>query len=237
MFSTNKQHHGHRRRVGFNNTVTRMYCKSSNWRQILLKDVTAPCTCATSFNYLKTVSGQEMGTFKEACIRQRLLGNDSELQEALTQAAAHQMSRQLLAMLALMCVFKQPLNALQLWNKYKVFTEDLLLCRDYITAENIALHLLNAIFPENGMSCTMFGLPEPVRDLPRPEKAVETFNMNVNLLNIEQRQILNTVVAAAFSVERAEETENRLLYVDAPGGSGKKKKLFAKYDLRVPKCQ
>ncbi|KAF2365689.1 P-loop containing nucleoside triphosphate hydrolase [Trinorchestia longiramus] len=175
---------------------------------------------ATSFRDLKTIGGQEMDTFKQACVRLRLVENDNALQEALTEAAAH-MPRQLPTMFAKMCVFNQPVNALQLWNENKHFMiEDLLLRHDNITAENVALHLLNALFMENGMTCNMVSLPEPVGDHATNED-VGNNNIDVSSLNVEQREIFNAVVERAFSVERGELTENRLFYVDAPGGSGK----------------
>ena len=46
-------------------------------------------------------------------------------------------------------------------------------------------------------------------------------NIDVNHLNIEQKQIFNVVIASAFSVDRGKQTESRLFYVDSPGGSGK----------------
>ena len=67
----------------------------------------------------------------------------------------------------------------------------------------------------------MFGLPEPVGDHPGYEEDVGNNDIDMNSLNIEQRQIFNAVVASAFSVDRGEQAENRLFYVDAPGGSGK----------------
>ncbi|XP_076057196.1 uncharacterized protein LOC143034731 [Oratosquilla oratoria] len=125
-------------------------------------------------------------------------------------------------MFAMMCMFNEPIKALQLWNENKKFMiEDLLLRHDNATAENVALHFANNILKENCMNCIKVGLPEPVGEPPRNENNEENLVVNANLLNAEQRDVFNCIVHAAEAIVRGEEPNNRLFYLDAPGGSGK----------------
>ncbi|CAI9717411.1 Hypothetical predicted protein [Octopus vulgaris] len=138
-----------------------------------------------TFSHLRTVECEEFETFKEACITLRLIDNDNELQDTLTEVATYQMPRQLLNMLAIICLFNQLVNALHLWNENKEFMIEFMLRNDNTTAENIALHLRNAIFGENGLHCSMLGLPEPVGEPPKNKNNTEQRIVNPNLLNIE----------------------------------------------------
>jgi hypothetical protein len=70
------------------------------------------------------------------------------------------MPRQLREMFAFICCFCQPASPLKLWDDHKV---DFIL--DYKRQEpdnivvNRALHYINAVLIQHGLSCAAFGLP------------------------------------------------------------------------------
>ncbi|XP_076032444.1 uncharacterized protein LOC143020167 [Oratosquilla oratoria] len=211
------------RRQRHRQIVTRMYSASPrNAEKFHLRMLLLHVPGATSFDDLKTVGGEQLPTFKDACIRLQLLEDDNELEMALSEAAIYQMPRQLLNMFAMICLFNTPQNALQLWNDNKhLMIEDLLCQYDNNVAENIALHRINMILNENGMNCAMLGLPEPISDPPAIQHMEEIQEVNPEVLNIEQRYVFNSVINAVSEIDRGLETNHRLFYLDAPGGSGK----------------
>ena len=70
---------------------------------------------ATSYDDLKTVSGEVASTFHEACIQMHLLADDTEYDEALTDVSQFQMLKQLQSMFATVCAYCQLSNPMQLW--------------------------------------------------------------------------------------------------------------------------
>ncbi|XP_076032957.1 uncharacterized protein LOC143020425 [Oratosquilla oratoria] len=219
----NKQSNTWTRRQRHRQIVTRMYSASPrNAEKFHLRMLLLHVPGATSFDDLKTVGDEQLPTFKDACIRLQLLEDDNELEMALSEAAIYQMSRQLLNMFAMICLFNTPQNALQLWNDNKLLMIEDLLCQyDNNVAENIALHHINMILNENGMNCAMLGLPEPISEPPAIQHMEEIQEVNPEVLNIEQRYVFNSVINAVSEIDRGLETNHRLFYLDAPGGSGK----------------
>ncbi|XP_076035390.1 uncharacterized protein LOC143021665 [Oratosquilla oratoria] len=219
----NNQSNTWTRRQRHRQIVTRMYSASPrNAEKFHLRMLLLHVPGATSFDDLKTVGGEQLPTFKDACIRLQLLEDDNELEMALSEAAIYQMPRQLLNMFAMICLFNTPQNALQLWNDNKhLMIEDLLCQYDNNVAENIALHHINMILNENGMNCAMLGLPEPISEPPAIQHMEKIQEVNPEVLNIEQRYVFNCVINAVSELDRGLETNHRLFYLDAPGGSGK----------------
>ena len=108
--------------------------------------------------------------------------------------------------------------------------EDPLQSNDDLTAENIALHQINAIFKESGMYCVMLGFPEPVGQVPLIVNNVQFGNVDPNLLNNEQRVVFNINIDAAAAGNAQRDNANQLFYLDAPGGSGKTFLFYMIYD-------
>ncbi|XP_076059517.1 uncharacterized protein LOC143036154 [Oratosquilla oratoria] len=77
------------------------------------------------------------------------------------------------------------------------------------------------ILNENGMNCAMLGLPEPISEPSAIQHMEEIQEVNPEVLNIEQRYVFNIVINAVSEIDRGLETNHRLFYLDAPGGSGK----------------
>ncbi|XP_076039480.1 uncharacterized protein LOC143024554 [Oratosquilla oratoria] len=171
----NNQSNTWTRRQRHRQIVTRMYSASPrNAEKFHLRMLLLHVPGATSFDDLKTVGGEQLPTFKDACIRLQLLEDDNELEMALSEAAIYQMPRQLLNI------------------KYRS-----------------ASHKHD------------FGLPEPISEPPAIQHMEEIQEVNPEVLNIEQRYVFNSVINAVSEIDRGLETNHRLFYLDAPGGSGK----------------
>ena len=110
---------------------------------------------AKSFDDLKMIEGTIAVSFREACIRNHHLTDDSEYIDALTEASGFQMPRQLRNMFATVSACCHPSDPLYLWDNYKdAMIEDL--ARNtiiYDAAMNIALSDINTILLENGTNC------------------------------------------------------------------------------------
>ena len=72
--------------------------------------------------------------------------------------------------------------------------EDVLRNTDEATAQNITLHRLNKILKESGMSCSLFGLPAPTGEPPVNENQAQIAPPNLEILNNEQREVVNQVM-------------------------------------------
>ncbi|XP_076067755.1 uncharacterized protein LOC143040562 [Oratosquilla oratoria] len=167
----NNQSNTWTRRQRHRQIVTRMYSASPrNAEKFHLRMLLLHVPGTTSFDDLKTVGGEQLPTFKDACIQLQLLEDDNELEMAL---------------------------------------------------KNIALHHINMILNENGMNCAMLGLPEPISEPPAIQHMEEIQEVNPEVINIEQRYIFNSVINALSEIDRGLQTNHRLFYLDAPGGSGK----------------
>ena len=82
------------RRVRKLNVLTRMYSISPKQvEKFHLRLLLLHVPGATSFEHLRTVDGTELQTFKEACIRMRLLDDDTEIRNTLREAATFRMPR------------------------------------------------------------------------------------------------------------------------------------------------
>ena len=90
-------------------------------------------------------------------------------------------------------------------------------------AKNKALHDINAILKQHGLSCTAIGLPTPVG---RSQEALEVFDPiqearegeeHMAMLNDKQRDAFDKIIMA---VEDSDLT-SRCFFIDGPGGSGK----------------
>ena len=104
---------------------------------------------ATGFEFLRTVDGQTVDSFKEACIRRQLLLDDREWDNAMREASQFQMPSQLRGLFATICVYCMPSNAKNLWETYKeAMMEDFVDLRHLPlqVAEQRALHHIQSIF-------------------------------------------------------------------------------------------
>ena len=179
---------------------------------------------ATSYDDLKTVSGEVCLTFRDACIRRHLLTDDSEYNDALMEASQFQMPRQLRSMFATICTYCQPSDPITLWTTHTdALIEDFARHHTHEAAVNQALHDINRLLQENGLSCASIGLPLPQgefndvhvsTDLSEPPPSFDD-------LNREQQHVVEAVLQSVMNAEGEDGTPSRLHYIDAPGGCGK----------------
>lgn len=89
--------------------------------RVLLNNVTG----ATSFEYLRTVDGKILPTFREAAEKRGLIEADNTSDEYLTEAELFQIPSSLRRFLATILVFCEPSNVRALWNNHlEAMSED-----------------------------------------------------------------------------------------------------------------
>ena len=88
-----------------------------------------------------------------------LLADDTEYDEALTEASQFQMPKQLRSMFATICAYCQLSNPMQLW-----ITHTEAMIEDFVRNHSndfAALHDIDKLLQEKGSSCAILGLPLP----------------------------------------------------------------------------
>ena len=212
------------RRRGGDRIISRMYSVSpTDPEKFYLRLLLLHVPGATCYDDLKMFDGTLADSYREACIKRHLLTDDIEYEDALSEASGFQMPRQFRYMFATICAYCHPSDPLSIWNNFKEFMiEDLLINHNSDVAINIALNEINSILYENGTNCERIGLPIPVdsqlNDEPTQEQQHE---IDFNILNNEQRQLVDSAILAVESSVEEDPTHPKCLYVDAPGGSGK----------------
>ncbi|CAF1134951.1 unnamed protein product, partial [Didymodactylos carnosus] len=178
---------------------------------------------ATSFESIRTFTGTVYPTFKEAASARGLLESDEEWDRCLHEASTYEMPKQLRETFAYICCFCQPSQPIELWNKYVIdlalyymrrFTDDV--------AINMALHDINAILKQHGLSCALIDLPTPIGIAPEaklydPAEEAREGDERVVILNDKQLDAFGKIVGAIDN----QHVEHRCFYLDGPGGSGK----------------
>jgi cobalamin biosynthesis Co2+ chelatase CbiK len=116
--------------------------------RLLLLHVRGP----TSYEELRSVDGELLPSFREACIRRHLLADDNVWEATLREAAAFQMPRQLRQMFATICAHGAPSNPLALYNAFKAaLCEDFSRTQDQQTSDNLALLDIQEVLIQSGM--------------------------------------------------------------------------------------
>jgi hypothetical protein len=212
------------RQRGGGKIVSRMYTVSfKDEERFYLRLLLLHVRGATSFESIRTCNGTVYPTFKEAASARGLLESDEEWDRCLHEASTYQMPKQLRETFGYICCFCQPSQPIELWNKYVV---DLAL--DYMrsfaddAAINMALHDINAILKQHGLSCALIGLPTPTGIVPEaqlydPVEEAREGDERVAILNDKQSDAFGKIVRAIDD----ENFEHRCFYLDGPGGSGK----------------
>lgn len=204
--------------------------------RILLHKIRGP----TSFDFLKTVDGIICESFQEACLQLGFLENDQQWHETLKEATETDSPEKIRACFAIMISCCQLSNPIALWNSHKeAMTEDILYTARQsdpsidFTPEifNKSLILVeNKVIDMTGKTLTCFGMESPnrdevntydsTRDLQR-ERNYDITQLNEYikktepLLNADQKAVYNEVL------KKHEAGSNGILFIDAPGGTGK----------------
>ncbi len=213
-----------KRQRGENKIVARMYTVSvKDEERFYLRLLLLHVPGATSFESLRTVNGAVCESFKAAASARGLLASDEEWDRCLTDAGTYQMPRQLRETFAFICCFCQPAVPIKLWEDHVVnLTLDYMRSDPDDIATNKALHDVNTILKQHGLSCAAIGLPTPTGNAPelrvfdQDEEAREG-EERVAMLNENQLNVFGKIVGA---IEDAD-IEHRYFYLDGPGGSGK----------------
>lgn len=157
-----------KRQRGGDNIVSRMYMVNmKDEERFFLRIILLHVQGATGFEMLRTYNDETYETFKGAAAARGLLATDEEWDRCLRDGSTYKMPKQLREMLSYICCFCHPSKPLKLWEEH---IDDFIL--DYIrfdaadVAKNKALHDIEAILKQHGMSCSTFGLPEPTGNAP-----------------------------------------------------------------------
>nr|XP_047124138.1 uncharacterized protein LOC124806895 [Hydra vulgaris] len=154
---------------------------------------------AKSWVDVRTVNGIVVETFREACVLNGLLQDDTEWQNALSEAVLTRLYSPL-----------SPSSA--------------------IIAEQAALCQVEKIINQCGKTLADYNLP--VIELDFNLDNLENFNQNVQqsideanrmrpLLNVNQLNLCNAILAALNEQPSVENQHSRLFFMDGPAGSGK----------------
>ena len=202
--------------------------------RMLLHHVKGP----QSFTDLKTVDGEVLSNFQEACIKRGLYENDSAIDQAFEEGASITIKdKKLRQLFVILVVHAMPANPLNLWNKYQ---NDL--CSEFMKRNNVeepsedilneVLLELDYLFKQQDKDMVLdFGLPKPIPnsnkiineepreiqeelDYPEDILAMETLD-NEATLNKEQRAFYDAIQKTIA------EGNGGLFSLDAPGGTGK----------------
>ncbi|XP_043466344.1 ATP-dependent DNA helicase pif1-like [Leptopilina heterotoma] len=184
---------------------------------------------AKSFEDVRTYEGIRYNSFTEAARARNLMVDDNEWDNCLTEAVNLKFPKELCRLFAYICVFGLPANAIDLWNKYK---DDMIFDNNLPAEVSIqkSLILINEVLNFHGFSLHQFGLPNIDQKLLEQYNSVDTennalalkllkeeSNILIESLNNEQRQVFDDVLMAVYD----DNCENRYIYLDGPGGSGK----------------
>ena len=191
-----------------------------------------------SFEAIKTVNGQICQTYREACFKLGLLENDQHWENTLTEASETCHPKQIRTLFAIILTTCSPSDPKGLWKKHKesmsedilrrvrsanpnaqnsdeIFNEALISLEDIcLSINNKNLNQLGLISPERGRNDVVDRdmLREMQYDADTLQVYVET---QKRLLTNDQKVAYNTVM------EHVRARNGGLLFLDAPGGTGK----------------
>src|ERR1700733_1408081 len=130
------------------------------------------------------------------------------------------MPKQIREMFAYICCFCNPLEPLKLWQDHNNdFILDYLRTDNEDTAKNKALHNIESVLKQHGLSCTMIGLPAPkgnASETPifnQEEEARKGAEL-IAKLNDKQFDAFRKIVLAVDN----DNVTSRCFYIDGPGG-------------------
>ncbi|XP_055527993.1 uncharacterized protein LOC129720539 [Wyeomyia smithii] len=194
----------------------------------------------TSFADLKTVDGQECETYRETCLKRGLLEDDRHWEEALREACATRSAARLRHLYCILLTTCSLANPLHLWDKFKdEMSADILhnLRRQnpelnvQITpdVQNQTLILLEDLcMTMAGKHINQYSLPSPIRDHSNSLRTEILQELSYDRVQLhafvaEKEPLLEANQKAAYKevLRRVENQDGVILFLDAPGGTGK----------------
>ncbi|BHF83009.1 hypothetical protein SprV_0802615000 [Sparganum proliferum] len=201
---------------------------------MLLVNVPGPM----SFQQLKSVNGVTHTTFRGACQALNFLDNDQHWDVCINDACNTSHPRQIRTLFAIILTACSPSSPTELWEKYKSHMAEDILCRQrkqstivdfspdiyneaLIMIEDMCTEIANKVLDQLGM-------PSPNRsaaaslhvDLRREEnyntlELLSYLQSNIPKLTLEQKGIYDQIMVTANN------GVGGILFLDAPGGTGK----------------
>ena len=113
---------------------------------------------ATSFENLRTVNCVIHPTFYEAAVAKNLVNEDEEWDRCLKEATQVQFPTALCELFSFICIYPNPINARELYEKYKVFFYNPKYEKNI--GENMAFNIIHKNLQISGYSLTDFKLPD-----------------------------------------------------------------------------
>ena len=201
------------------------FVNPKNFEQFYLRLLLLHVTGAQSFEDIRTFQNLIYPTFYKVAIARKLITTDEEWDKYLQEAIQIEFPNALCNLFVYICVFHDPVNAKELFNKYKDYFYNSLYPKDI--SANIALQNINTILSANEYSSNDFNLPE-ISEYQKNEKTEEDINtseyiiqrniFNILSLSNKQREIFNKIME---SINNNNYDYNKCLFIDGPGGSGK----------------
>ena len=201
------------------------------------------CKGCTSFERLKTVNGDVLETYQEACRALGLLQDDNEWDDALAEGAVTRMCPALRELFVTILLFCLPSNPRELFNKHwKEWTDDFekdasnkgLSLKDSQLRTLVLLDIQTRL-QSWGRNLTALQIPEPSKqdlmDISFIDKKISPLIQEE--LEFDQRDMENLLetrkplltesqrVVFETTIKALDEGESVLLFIDARGGTGK----------------
>lgn len=196
---------------------------------------------ARSFLDLKTVGGCICNTFRDAAMKLDLLASDNHYDWCLREAASWMTGRHLRELFAMIIVHNSPSDPNSLWNNHKeALTDD---CEYHLIesgyAESVSsdeilawgLYQIRLVieqmggtwtayhfqgYNENCVSSIVEKLDIGAGKAKAKRKQYQDFvDKHLQQLNVEQSNVFSTISSVLFTEDQ------KLLYLDGPGGTGK----------------
>lgn len=200
--------------------------------RLLLHEVKGP----ESFQHLREVNGHDCSSYREACLKLGLIADDNHLHQALSEAAESSHPAQLRQLFAIILTSCEPTDPKKLWeNHQNSLAEDLFFLHQTELNEeqsrevyNSCLLLIEELVQQmGGQEISTYGLK--VVHTTREHNSIEynrhtRFPLNEQLQHVAENEPKCTDeqqhVYRLFCT-RVETAQPGLLFLDAPGGTGK----------------
>ena len=174
---------------------------------------------ATSFVDLRTVNGIIYDSYLETARVLNIISPDDEWDKCLAEAVQYKFPHALCELFAYILVFHLPINAQDLYEKYK--EHFFLPCLDPKVAEERAKEITNSILITHWLSLEQFGIKTDFCNTSENTSQDQLLDENsfitmVNNLSMEQKYVFEYLNSIMFHNVR-----NKLVFIDGPGGTGK----------------
>ena len=215
------------RRRNSNKIISRMYASHPKENErFFLRMLLLHVPGATSFQHLQTYNGEVYPTFREACIARGFLESDEEWERTLQEVSAIGSPKQLRQTFSFLLTHAEVNNPSELWRNHRHgMIEDFLRTMSEANAEISALTFIAGIIRQSGKKLTDFNLPDIDQVPEEPELNILEMAQEVDeirpTLNQDQSNVAENVISSVTNVHNGDIQNNRVFFLDAPGGTGK----------------